>query len=182
MDFEHVGNAHCFELVNSVPNRQDGGDRDWLCDVDTAEAWAQTLGLGPVQRLTRDELASLRSLREKIHAVFTAVVNGVDIPVAELNAVTEAHAAGLSRYGYAPTSAGIARAWPAVWDAESLTALFAESALEELNGPRLDRVKSCPNCRWLFVDTSRNRSRRWCSMRTCGGRDKALRHYRKTSG
>nr|WP_272885753.1 CGNR zinc finger domain-containing protein [Fictibacillus marinisediminis] len=37
-------------------------------------------------------------------------------------------------------------------------------------------------CGWIFIDTTRNRSRRWCSMDDCGNPEKARRHYkRKTS-
>ncbi len=35
---------------------------------------------------------------------------------------------------------------------------------------RLERIKICPNCHWLYFDGSRNRSRRWCDMRVCGNR------------
>ncbi|TIU06903.1 MAG: CGNR zinc finger domain-containing protein, partial [Mesorhizobium sp.] len=35
---------------------------------------------------------------------------------------------------------------------------------------------SCPRCGWLFLDTSRGGKRRWCSMRTCGNREKVSRH------
>lgn len=45
----------------------------------------------------------------------------------------------------------------------------------------LERVKQCEgdSCGWLFFDTSRNRSRRWCSMADCGNRAKARRFYKK---
>lgn len=42
---------------------------------------------------------------------------------------------------------------------------------------RLERIKICPNCHWLYFDESRNRSRRWCDMKVCGNRAKARRHY-----
>ena len=56
------------------------------------------------------------------------------------------------------------------------------SAAELLTSDKLDRVCECPgeNCGWLFIDMSRNRSRRWCDMKDCGNRAKARRHYRKT--
>jgi predicted RNA-binding Zn ribbon-like protein len=46
---------------------------------------------------------------------------------------------------------------------------------------RLDRIRLCGSdtCEWLFLDESRNRSRRWCDMSTCGNREKARRHYEK---
>jgi predicted RNA-binding Zn ribbon-like protein len=43
------------------------------------------------------------------------------------------------------------------------------------------RVKACArdSCRWLFYDTTRNRSRTWCTNSTCGSREKAKRAYRR---
>src|ERR1700735_2051557 len=40
----------------------------------------------------------------------------------------------------------------------------------------LDSLMS-DRCGWLFIDDSKNASRRWCSMQSCGNRAKALRHY-----
>lgn len=55
----------------------------------------------------------------------------------------------------------------------------ARSAAELLTSPDLGRVHEClgDNCGWLFLDTSRNRRRTWCSMEGCGNRAKARRHY-----
>jgi predicted RNA-binding Zn ribbon-like protein len=57
------------------------------------------------------------------------------------------------------------------------------SAAELLTSPHLDRVRQCADdrgCGFLFFDTSRNGSRRWCSMESCGNRAKARRHYQRT--
>lgn len=43
----------------------------------------------------------------------------------------------------------------------------------------LNRMKRCSNCGWVFVDNSKNKSRRWCSMEICGNRVKARRYARK---
>ncbi|MCA8000623.1 CGNR zinc finger domain-containing protein [Burkholderia metallica] len=55
------------------------------------------------------------------------------------------------------------------------------SAIDLLGGVRLAKVKRCANdeCQWLFIDDSKNGSRRWCSMSSCGNRAKAYRHYHK---
>jgi len=45
---------------------------------------------------------------------------------------------------------------------------IVHAAVELLTGGPLDRLKTCGNCRWLFLDHSRNHSRRWCSMDECG--------------
>jgi CGNR zinc finger len=55
------------------------------------------------------------------------------------------------------------------------------SAAELLASDRLGRIRECgpADCTWLFVDQSRNRSRRWCDMTACGNRMKARRHYQR---
>ena len=55
------------------------------------------------------------------------------------------------------------------------------SAAELLASDRLGRIRECgaADCTWLFVDESRNRSRRWCDMTACGNRMKARRHYQR---
>jgi predicted RNA-binding Zn ribbon-like protein len=63
--------------------------------------------------------------------------------------------------------------WPVVRDAAEL-----------LVSGDLRRVGKCcgENCDWLYLDTSRNRSRRWCDMQSCGNRAKARRHYHRAKG
>ena len=59
--------------------------------------------------------------------------------------------------------------WPVVWSAANL-----------LTSRILERVGQCADdrgCGWLFMDLSRNRSRRWCDMKDCGNRDKVRRYY-----
>ena len=47
---------------------------------------------------------------------------------------------------------------------------------------KLVRWCEAPECQWLFLDNSRNRSRRWCDMKVCGNRAKARRHYQRSRG
>jgi predicted RNA-binding Zn ribbon-like protein len=55
----------------------------------------------------------------------------------------------------------------------------ARSALKLIASPDTERLKICPNCEWLFIDRSKNRSRTWCDMSVCGNRAKARLHYKK---
>jgi predicted RNA-binding Zn ribbon-like protein len=59
----------------------------------------------------------------------------------------------------------------------SLGAAAFLSGVRLFEPTRLERIKICPNCHWLYFDESRNRSRRWCDMSVCGNRAKAQRHY-----
>jgi predicted RNA-binding Zn ribbon-like protein len=58
---------------------------------------------------------------------------------------------------------------------------LAGEAVDLLHSDLLDRLSTCTDCRWLFLDLSKNRSRRWCRMRGCGARAK-MRRYRARSG
>lgn len=70
-----------------------------------------------------------------------------------------------------PTAAGMLA--PVIW-----------SAADILAGPDSPRVRECANerCLWLFLDDSKNGTRRWCSMQSCGNRAKAHRHYLRQKG
>ena len=92
----------------------------------------------------------------------------VKVPViASLNGTT---AGGWLHYARQIQQAGASALelplWPALW-----------SAAELLMAPELARVRECESCSWLFLDTSRNHTRRWCSMEDCGNVAKARRHY-----
>ena len=63
------------------------------------------------------------------------------------------------------------------------THLLASGVHPKVASERLGRIRECASadCTWLFVDESRNHSRRWCEMRACGNRMKARRHYQRTT-
>ena len=67
-------------------------------------------------------------------------------------------------------------------DPDQILWWVVRSTIDLLTGDDLERVGVCADdrgCGWLFYDTSRNRTRQWCSMRGCGNRAKARRHYEK---
>jgi len=123
------------------------------------------------------------SLRETIHRLFKAAADGVDPDGRDLEHLNEELAQALSHMKL--TRIGPALTLQLQGDAaEKILWTLAHSAAQLLASPSLTRVKECgdPRCGWLFLDTSRNQSRRWCSMDDCGNRNKARRHHqRKTS-
>jgi predicted RNA-binding Zn ribbon-like protein len=62
----------------------------------------------------------------------------------------------------------------------ALGALLAIAARAMTDGS-WQRVKACPgrHCGWVFYDSSRNYSARWCSMKVCGDREKSRAYYRR---
>src|SRR5581483_5720104 len=104
------------------------------------------------------------------------------VPAAAVEAINAALADALPHLRVAPRGGGFA--WELLPDGGSLVAPLrpiARSAGELMTADALARVRECDgaSCTWLFLDESRNRSRRWCSMESCGNRAKARRHYRK---
>jgi predicted RNA-binding Zn ribbon-like protein len=141
-------------------------------------------------------LRRARALREALFAIFSAVAGG-DVPGAtDLETLNDelkramGHARIVAGQGGDPIRPGSVRGKHAGYrwgwegagdDLDQILWPVARSAAELLTDDSLARVRECDagNCAWLFLDTSRNRSRRWCDMTVCGNREKAQRHYRR---
>lgn len=166
------GGALALDVANSVVLRADAQRRiDRFADpsvMDTFPAGANRHGaerdiLGALEGVSDSAREGLLALREAIDRHFRAEILGNGHP-ALLADLLEAIAATLRQSGTRP---------------QALDTATARSALMLLARPEPDRLKICPNCHWLFLDRSRNRSRAWCDMAVCGNRAKASRHYRR---
>lgn len=118
-------------------------------------------------------------LRETLDDVFRAIALGRQPQSDATEALSRDEAEGLTRGGLAREDDGFGWSWahdtelgrplwPVVHDATRLL----------IDGP-LDRVKACDGCRYLFIDESKNRSRRWCDMSTCGTAEKMRRYVER---
>jgi predicted RNA-binding Zn ribbon-like protein len=159
---------------------------DWIAGVAglSAEALAALRGWAAAHP---DDAASLFAaaivLRELVYRVFSAVAGGGIVAEADLAALNRALAE-------APPRAGLARlagayAWQVGQAALAAPALLAPilwSAADLLVQAPRRRIRQCanPQCLWLFIDASKNGTRRWCDMTACGNRAKARRHYLKS--
>ena len=124
------------------------------------------------------------TVREALYRVFSAVAAGATAPAGDLATLNEALADGFAHSRLEPDGDGYHWAWQI--DPPALDRMLwpvLRSAVDLLTSGELDRVKECPgldDCGWLFFDTSKNGSRRWCSMEGCGNRAKGRRHYQRT--
>lgn len=181
-DIELVGNALCLDYVNTVNARPDPRS-DRLETAATAAQWAEAVG----HRLdgagvSGRALANARGFRELLHGVFAAIADGSTPDDGDLARLARAYARAVNSARITSADGRFALTWPSNGSLESLLHRVADSAVRLLADGPLDRVGGCPSCGWLFVDTSKNGRRRWCSMATCGARDKARRHYLATAG
>jgi predicted RNA-binding Zn ribbon-like protein len=122
-------------------------------------------------------------LRESIYRIFSAVAADRSPKPDDLDSLNIALSESLRWLQVSQTTEGFTWTWGG--DAAALDQMLwpvARSAARLLTSEELDRVRECTDdrgCGYLFMDTSRNRSRKWCDMRGCGNRAKARRHYRR---
>jgi len=124
-------------------------------------------------------LQSARSLREALARVLYGLLEGRE-PDASALAQLERHFKVAQRHRtlQAADAATLAWTWSAAAGRAALPVwLLAERAAELLLAPTLRQLRACEadTCRWLFLDTSKSHTRRWCDMKVCGNRMKARR-------
>lgn len=190
---QRIGGNAALDFVNTVDWRGRPLPEEYLVDYSALLEWANYAGLidaAEAVQLRRRALeaparaaALLRGalvLREAAHRLFLARALGKPGKRADLAIVNDV----LRRYP--PRSEvvtlGEAYGWRSAARAEPLSHILerlAQVVAELLTAPELARVRLCggSDCGWLFLDTSPNHGRRWCSMEACGNRAKARRHY-----
>ena len=123
-------------------------------------------------------------LREAIYQVVTCLCDRkICRGCGSWSLVNEEISLGAVYWKLKPAPGGFAWGWEtATYNLAAVLGPIARSAADLLTSPELQRVGICADedgCGFVFYDTSRNRSRRWCSMEDCGNRAKAQRHYQR---
>jgi predicted RNA-binding Zn ribbon-like protein len=195
--FNFIGGDLSLDFCNTADGDINSGEwDDWIADYPALLGWAQDAGLLPPERAAAlHEQADIHpaeaaqvmefahALRLALFELFSATA---DERTPSENAVTTfndylqsalshlrimSSAPGQFGWRWADETDLAAPLWPIVWAASQL-----------LTSERVGLVRQCSgkDCSWLFLDTSRNHSRRWCDMKGCGNRAKAHRHYQRS--
>jgi predicted RNA-binding Zn ribbon-like protein len=143
-----VGGNVALDLLNAVDPDFPGGH--YLRSQANVAAWLAHVGLAGEARL-----ADVLRARTAIDAALRPLAVGGE---PDTTALADLYARAVGRATLQP--GGFAWAGP-------VDTIVAAAADLVATGP-IDRLKACANCPWLFVDLSRNSSRRWCSMEGCG--------------
>ena len=149
-------------------------DAAWLKAAATADP-----GLG--ERLLR----SAQELREDIYSLGAELAERRAAPEAAIDRIRVLHAHCLEQARLTPFGAHFAWSWRAERSpVEAVLGPISLSALTTLLQADLTRIKQCPGekCGWLFLDATKNKSRRWCEMEVCGNRAKQKRLVRRARG
>lgn len=185
----------CLDFTNTVRFRPTSERRDLINDYEGLIAWARqatiiTAGEAAAMsvkaaahpREATVALARARAAREAAYGLFSARAASLPAPSDHLQTFNRVIARAMARAGLAPAGGGFEWGWPgAEPDLDRITWWVARSAAELLTSGDLTFVRECAgyDCGWLFMDATKNRSRRWCDMQTCGNRAKGRRHYER---
>lgn len=183
---EHfIGGHPALDLSNAVYDRRSPlPDNELFKSARDVGAWLLAAGLadeGGAKAVAgiRDRrfLDEVREIREASYEIFDAIASDAGTPSQPLGLLFSRAARGLA--------AQPAGAWTGTrpdlasgqWrDPVVVIAFLAHLSIEAFFTLPRPRLRACPRCGWLFIDTSRGGKRRWCNMRICGNREKISRH------
>jgi predicted RNA-binding Zn ribbon-like protein len=167
-------------LVAFVNTRDVEEGTDAIAEPGRLEAWIEEATGEHVAEIEPEERERILALRESLRAMLR--VNngtaGVEVGLLPIRETAER-----SRYRTVLSEDGQVSMLPARSGLGGFEARLL-LAIERLqSGGAWPRLKACTdeNCQWAFYDTTRNRSRTWCSMDVCGNREKT-RRYRQRKG
>lgn len=192
--FELSGGALCLDFANTWSDRG-RMDTDHLRTYADLLAFARQTGLLRAAeesrlasraegdpRAAEAALAQGRGLREALYGIFSALAASRTPADSDLESLNAELPEAFSHLRLERREDDLVWTWTARDDAlQAPLWPVLRSAADLLTSEERGQVRECAGtaCTWLFLDRSRNRSRRWCSMESCGNRAKARRHYHR---
>jgi len=193
--FECIGGHPVLDFVNTVGGKRLVKPREMLSRLEDVLAWGRqsgVLGEAEAKALAREAharparaqeaLQRATAFRESLYRLFLALVEGHPAPVEEVARLEAEVQRALASRRLRCAPQGCAWSAPDAVLVDSVVPRLALAAADLLTGERWKRVRVCEatledGCGWLFLDQTRNHSRRWCDMAACGNKYKARRHY-----
>ena len=194
---KRIGGHIALDFANTVDWHASDNPHEWLDAYDDFLVWCEDSGILSSQEL-RDQAELMAAdpsgaraaheiiiqTREALYRIFTAIAHARRPSSGDLEFVNARLREAMAHVEIAANDNGYSWGWET--ETKSLERPLwpiLHAAAELLTSDDLARVKQCADhrdgCGWLFVDMSRNRSRRWCSMSDCGNRAKVRRYYRR---
>jgi predicted RNA-binding Zn ribbon-like protein len=180
--------ALCLDFANTCGDRPNCAEENLTC-VDDLLDWGAQAGLLAGTELARFDRRSETSsaalsvaigLREAIYAACSAVAASRAPSKRDLATINSVLRKALPNLELGIRANGCCWEWSAAATvSDRILWPIARSAADLLTSDSVSRLRECAGegCSWLFLDSSRNGRRKWCSMSGCGNRAKARRHY-----
>jgi predicted RNA-binding Zn ribbon-like protein len=191
--FIFIGNHRALDFVNTEVAAE-GTPRDLLTDLGSLTDWL--LQAGAVDRGTARRalerwthrgagtiaLAQARALRSALRRLADAAARGRAVPRVVIDSINQVLTRGTSVTRIVSGASGFTtRPGLRLEEPADLLVPVAEAAADLLCHADLGRIRRCahPECVLYFLDGTKNGTRRWCDMRTCGNRANAAAYYRR---
>ena len=178
-----VGNRLCLDFVNTVNRLPAAGPDEFLTDEEALRAWARRLDLAALKPGGDDLLEKALHLREALRRIFYAAARSERVPEEDLETLKRFYLDAVEQARLEPSDGEF------VWSVANQSPYaplhaLALDATALLQSDLMGRVRYCQNeaCDWLFLDTSRSRTKRWCSAQGCGNRMRVRRFTQKQRG
>ncbi len=191
--FDLTGGLLCLDFANTVDDRTDIHPQELLISFKDLVSWGQQAQILTVQEaqqlLEKAEQHSSEAtrvlnravvVREAIFRIFKAIAEDESPEDEDLVTLSTMVAEAQKHAQIVPNTHGFRWDWAGQRsDLDCMLWPVVRSAADFLTSDDLDTVRVCASdsCNWLFIDTSKNHSRRWCNMKSCGNREKARRFY-----
>ena len=193
--FQFIGGDLSLDFTNTLGNYASADANEYLQSYADLIEWGRQAGIfnaSEIQNLTHlsqqgnkpAELVLKRShdLRMNLHQIFSAVAENQKPREADLADLNKELQNAMREAQILIKNDEVVWDWP---DAplDAVLRHVARAAAELLTSDKLVRLRLCSDeiCGWLFLDTSKNRSRRWCTMGDCGNRNKSRRFRAKAA-
>ncbi|HEX7735295.1 MAG TPA: ABATE domain-containing protein [Ktedonobacteraceae bacterium] len=191
--FEFSGGRVCLDFINTLSDRWRVQPVEVLHTYADLLAWARLaqildekqsaqLERGAEQQpeLAARGLVEIKQARNVLFQMMSKIAGGKPGNAWEIGQFNQLFTASMTHLSLMPSGPGFAWHWSEQGNSYHLPLWpIIRDAAELLTSPDLRFVRMCASddCDWLFLDTSKNHSRRWCDMNTCGNRAKARRYY-----
>ena len=171
----------CLDYANSVEWSSEDEHVDVLRTEDMLGCWGRRVGLisDDAKSVSAAELRRARALRDAVYRLFSSIGRDQEPAGEDLDVLMSNYNEAVERASLVAGEDIYELDWPGR-DPRSIRYAVATDAIALLQDPgRLRRVSRCPGrgCGWLFLNASGRR--RWCSMSTCGSREKMRRLHRR---
>ena len=170
-DDHFIAGDLALDFANTVYRRTPDLGRDLLDSTDALASWLDHAGLLSSVDLDDSTLDEARELRQLLWRIFDEQRAGRALPTDALTGVLE-----VARTGLDGDTSVAADGTATPLTAKGACSAIAIRGIRLALSPRPRPALTCDRCGWFFLDTSRGRRRRWCSMQTCGNQAKATRY------